>query len=134
MRMEDNWQKDLRNALELIAPGTVIREGVENILRAHTGGLLVIGDGPDVRNIVEGGFLINEELNEARLYELAKMDGAIILDEKGEHIWRANAQLQPLSELKSDETGIRHRVAARTAAQTGAIVIAVSQRRSMITI
>ena len=40
MRMEDNWQKDLRNALELIAPGTVIREGVENILRAHTGGLL----------------------------------------------------------------------------------------------
>ena len=134
MRMEDNWQKDLRNALELIAPGTVIREGVENILRAHTGGLLVIGDGPDVRNIVEGGFLINEELNEARLYELAKMDGAIILDEKGEHIWRANAQLQPLSELKSDETGIRHRVAARTAAQTGAIVIAVSQRRSMVTI
>lgn len=134
MNKESGKHPEMRQALELVAPGTVLREGIENILKAKTGGMVVIGDGPDVRAIVEGGFVINESVNEARLYELAKMDGAIILDAQGEVIWRANAQLQPTKETTSEETGIRHRVASRVAAQTSAIVIAVSQRRSMISI
>ncbi len=84
--------------------------------------------------MAEGGFIIDDTVTSARLYELAKMDGAIILDEKGETIWKANVQLQPMSKIESEETGIRHRVAERTARQSGAIAIAISQRRSMITL
>ncbi|MEG0874019.1 MAG: DNA integrity scanning diadenylate cyclase DisA [Clostridiales bacterium] len=134
MNREAGKYSVMHDALEMVAPGTTLREGIENILKAKTGGLVVIGDGPDIKAIVEGGFIINTAVNEARLYELAKMDGAIILDAKAEHIWRANTQLQPTKETTSDETGIRHRVASRVAVQTSAIVIAISQRRSMITI
>ncbi len=134
MRMEENWQATIMEALKMVAPGTVLREGLENILRAKTGGLVVVGDFPEVRALAEGGFIIDDTVTSARLYELAKMDGSIILDEKGETIWKANVQLQPMSKIESEETGIRHRVAERTARQTGATVIAISQRRSMITI
>ncbi len=134
MRTEENRQAVIKDALKMVAPGTVLREGLENILRAKTGGLVVVGDFPEVRVLAEGGFIIDDTVNAARLYELAKMDGAIVLDEKGETIWKANVQLQPMSKIESEETGIRHRVAERTARQTGAIVIAISQRRSMISI
>lgn len=127
------WRKQMWSALKMVAPGTLLRDGIENVLKAKTGGLIILGDGQEVRNIAEGGFSINEEMNPARLYELAKMDGAIILDEKGKNIWKANVQLHPTVDTVVQETGIRHRIAARTAIQTGVIVIAVSQRRSMIT-
>ena len=128
------WRNQMWSALKLVAPGTLLRDGIENVLQAKTGGLIVISDDPQVRVIAEGGFTISEEMNPARLYELAKMDGAIILDDKGKHIWKANVQLHPDVNVDVQETGIRHRIAARTAAQTGAVVIAVSQRRSMITL
>lgn len=134
MNRESGKHKEMRAALEMVAPGTVLREGIENILRAKTGGLVVIGDEAEVNHLAEGGFFINTEVNEARLYELAKMDGAILLDEHAERILRANVQLQPTREAVFEETGIRHRIAARTAVQTNAIVIAISQRRSMISI
>ena len=134
MRVEKIPLNILLPALRAVAPGTLIREGIENILRAKTGGLLVFGDYPEVRSIVEGGFEINSPVTATRLYELAKMDGAIILDEKAETIWKANAQLVPQSAIASDETGIRHRIAERVARQTGAMVIAISQRRSLITL
>lgn len=134
MRTNDHWHKDLWPIIRLASPGTVLREGLENVLRAKTGGMIVIGDGPEVRSISEGGFLIDDTVTAGRLYELAKMDGGIILDEKGETIWKANVHLQPSIEGGSEETGIRHRVAARVAAQTDVAVFAVSQRRSMITI
>ncbi|MGI6065967.1 MAG: DNA integrity scanning diadenylate cyclase DisA [Bacillota bacterium] len=134
MRVEKVPLDVLLTALRAVAPGTLIREGIENILRAKTGGLLVIGDHPEVRSIVEGGFEINAPMTATKLYELAKMDGAIILDEKAENIWKANAQLVPQSAIASDETGIRHRIAERVARQTGAMVIAISQRRSIITL
>lgn len=128
------WRKEMWSTLKMVAPGTLLREGIENVLRAKTGGLIVLCDDPEVRKIAEGGFTINEEMNPARLYELAKMDGAIILDEKGKNIWKANVQLHPTVDTPVQETGIRHRIAARTAMQTGAIVIAISQRRSMLTL
>ena len=131
-----NQSKDeiITEILKLIAPGTKIREGLENILKAKTGGLIVIGDTKEVLDIVDGGFNLNIDYTSSRLYELAKMDGAIILSEDLKKILYANAQLIPSPNITTNETGTRHRTAERTAKQTGKIVISVSQRRNVITI
>ena len=121
--------------LKLIAPGTPIRDGLENILRAKTGALLLITDNNDViKEIVDGGFYINEEYTSSKLYELAKMDGAIVLSGDLKRILFANAQLIPSREIETRETGTRHRTAERTAKQTGELVISIAQRRNIITI
>ena len=121
--------------LKLIAPGTPIRDGLENILRAKTGALLLITDNNDViKEVVDGGFYINEEYTSSKLYELAKMDGAIVLSGDLKRILFANAQLIPSRDIETRETGTRHRTAERTAKQTGELVISISQRRNIITI
>ena len=121
--------------LKKIAPGTAIRDGLDNILRAKTGALLLITDKQDVIDeIVDGGFSINEDYTSAKLYELAKMDGAIVLSGDMKKILFANAQLIPSYEIQTVETGTRHRTAERTAKQTGELVISISQRRSIITL
>ncbi len=134
--MDENTRKEDIQAeiLQLIAPGTELRLGLENILKAKTGALIVVGDSKDVLDIVDGGFAINQEYTAARLYELAKMDGAIILSEDLKTILYANAQLIPSSNIITNETGTRHRTAERTAKQTGKLVISISQRRNIITI
>lgn len=130
-RKEDN----ITEILKLIAPGTPIRDGLENILRARTGALLLISDNQDVlKEVVDGGFTINEEYSSSKLYELAKMDGAIVLSGDLKRILYANAQLIPSYEITTLETGTRHRTAERTAKQTGELVISISQRRSIITV
>ncbi|WP_053956212.1 DNA integrity scanning diadenylate cyclase DisA [Inediibacterium massiliense] len=121
-------------SIKIIAPGAPLREGLENVLRAKTGGLIVIGDNEEVMNLVDGGFYINVDLSSAYLYELAKMDGAIILSSDVKKILYANTQLIPDPSIPSSETGIRHRTAERVARQTGLIVISISQRRNIITI
>lgn len=120
--------------LKLMAPGTALREGLENILRAKTGGLIVIGDGEEVLDIVDGGFNINAEYSPAYVYELAKMDGAIIISSDLKKILYANTQLMPEQTLQTAETGTRHRTANRVAKQTKSIVVAISQRRNIITV
>lgn len=125
---------DFLKAIKILAPGTPLREGLENILRAKTGALLVIGDSPQVMEIEEGGFEIHTEYTPARLYELAKMDGAIILSQDARKILLANTQLIPNPSIPSLETGIRHRTAERVARQTDALVISISQRRGIITL
>lgn len=132
--MSLNQEAVITEILKLIAPGTKIREGLENILKAKTGGLIVIGDTKDVLDIVDGGFNLNVEYTSSRLYELAKMDGAIVLSADLKRILYANAQLIPSPNIQTNETGTRHRTAERTAKQTGEIVISVSQRRNVITI
>ena len=124
----------ITDVLKLIAPGTPIRHGLENILKAKTGGLIVIGDSKQVLDLVDGGFSLNIDYTPARLYELAKMDGAIILSSDLKRILYANAQLIPDSSISTSETGTRHRTAERTAKQTGEIVISISQRRNIITV
>ncbi|WP_139492822.1 DNA integrity scanning diadenylate cyclase DisA [Brevibacillus dissolubilis] len=121
-------------ALRFVAPGTPFREGLENVLRAKTGALIVVGYGSDMKNIVDGGFSINCDFSPANIYELAKMDGAIILSEDAKKILIANAQLTPSVNVPSIETGTRHRTAERTAKQTHHLVIAISQRRNVITL
>ncbi|MFX0548495.1 DNA integrity scanning diadenylate cyclase DisA [Hathewaya histolytica] len=126
--------KELMDILRVMAPGTDLREGLENILRAKTGGLIVIGDGEEVLSIVDGGFNINAEYSPAYVYELAKMDGAILISTDLKRILFANTQLMPDQSLQTGETGTRHRTANRVAKQTSAIIIAISQRRNIISL
>ncbi|OAA92303.1 DNA integrity scanning diadenylate cyclase DisA [Clostridium ljungdahlii] len=132
MRLEKD--KELKSILKLLAPGTQLREGLRNILRAKTGGLVVLGDSEQIMKVVDGGFAINSEYSSSYIYELAKMDGAIILSSDLKRILYANTQLIPDSTIPTFETGTRHRTADRVAKQTGAIVIAISQRRNVITV
>lgn len=122
------------STLKMISPGTSLRLGIDHVLKAKTGGLIVIADGDDVMKIVDGGFQINAEYSPAYLYELAKMDGAIVLSGDIKTILYANAQLIPDYSIETSETGTRHRTAERVAKQTGSIVIAISQRRNVITV
>ena len=132
--MRESKNDDIIEVLKLISPGTPIRAGLDNILKSKTGGLIVIGDSKEVLDIVDGGFNINEEYTPSRLYELAKMDGAIIISSDLKKILFANAQLIPNSSIETEETGTRHRTAERTAKQTKQLVISISQRRNVITI
>lgn len=130
-----NKDENIAEVLKKIAPGTQIRNGLENILRAKTGALLLITDNQEtIKEVVDGGFYINEEYTSAKLYELAKMDGAIVLSGDLKKILFANAQLIPSHDIPTVETGTRHRTAERTAKQTGDLVISISQRRSIITV
>jgi len=131
---EEKYEDKLLKILRAVAPGTMLREGLENILRAKSGGLIVLGDSPEVMEITEGGFYVNADYTPASLYELAKMDGAIILSSDAKKILKVNAQLVPDQNIPSSETGIRHRSAERAAKQTDTMVIAISQRRGVITV
>ncbi|NLN87480.1 MAG: DNA integrity scanning protein DisA [Syntrophomonadaceae bacterium] len=118
----------------MLAPGTDFRLGIENVIQAKTGALIVVGDSPEVMGMASGGFQIDCEFSPARLYELAKMDGAIITNHDASQIIKVNAQLDPNPNLPSQETGIRHRTAERVALQTGELVVAISQRRQVVTL
>ena len=126
--MRISKKDEVTDILKLISPGTPIREGLDNILKAKTGALLVFSDSKEVLDLVDGGFFIDEEYTSSKLYELAKMDGAIVLSTDLKKILYANAQLIPSPEIT------RHRTAERTAKQTGALVISISQRRNIITV
>ncbi|MEG0371246.1 MAG: DNA integrity scanning diadenylate cyclase DisA [Clostridium sp.] len=132
--MKDCREKNLLELLHIMAPGTSLRDGLENVLKAKTGGLIVIGDEDDIMKITDGGFYINNDYGAAYLYELAKMDGAIIISSDRKRIIYANAQLLPDASITTRETGTRHRTAERVSKQTGATVIAISQRRNLITV
>ncbi|TSB44636.1 DNA integrity scanning diadenylate cyclase DisA [Alkalicoccobacillus porphyridii] len=134
MEEQKNRDEFIRNLLRLVAPGTPLRAGIDNVLRANTGGLIVLGDTEEMKQIVNGGFFINCPFSPAYLYELAKMDGAIILSEDGKKILYANTQLVPNNGISSTETGIRHRTAERVAKQTNQLTISISQRRNVITL
>ena len=121
-------------ALATVAPGRALREGVDRILQASMGALIVVGDGPDVLNICSGGFLLDAEFSPQRLSELAKMDGAIILAPNATRIARANVHLVPSPHVPTSETGTRHRTAERVARSIDIPVISVSEDRSVIAV
>jgi diadenylate cyclase len=121
-------------ALGAIAPGRPLRDGLDRILQANMGALIVVGDGPDVLGICSGGFLLDAEFSPQRLSELAKMDGAIILASDASRIARANVHLVPDPNVPTTETGTRHRTAERVARSLDVPVIAVSEDMSVITL
>ena len=117
----------LRDTLALVAPGTVLRDGLERILRGRTGAIIVMGMNRTVESISSGGFHLDVEISAARLRELSKMDGAVVVDQAASRIVRANVQLLPDATIETAEAGMRHRTAERVAKQTGFPVISVSQ-------
>ena len=106
---------EMRDALARVAPGTPLRDGIDRVVRAKAGALLVLDDGPDVLAICSGGFLVDAPYSPQRLSELAKMDGAIIISTDGSRIARANVHLVPDPTVPTSETGTRHRTAERVA-------------------
>jgi len=122
----------LRATLSLIAPGTPLRDGLERILRGRTGALIVLGTDRTVESLTTGGFVLDVPFTATGLRELAKMDGAIIVDKDLTRILRAAVHLMPDQRIPTDETGTRHRTADRVAKQTGHPVISVSQSMQII--
>jgi diadenylate cyclase len=121
-------------ALRLVAPGTQLREGLDRILQARMGALIVIGDGPEVLSVCSGGFLLDSEFTPQRLSELAKMDGAIILASDCSRVARSNVHLVPDPNIPTSETGTRHRTAERVGRQLDVPVITVSEDMSVVAI
>src|SRR6195256_2206236 len=132
--LESRQEPRLVKALEMVAPGTALREGLDNILHAHTGGLLVIGDHDELSFLFSGGIKLDIDYTPAMLYQVAKMDGAIVLNANATKIAAANVQLMPDPTILSMETGTRHRTAERVSKQTEALVIAISQRREVVSL
>jgi diadenylate cyclase len=124
----------LIESLGAIAPGKPLRAGLDRILQANMGALIVVGDGPEVLNICSGGLLLDAEFSPQRLSELAKMDGAIILASDASRIARANVHLVPNPNVPTSETGTRHRTAERVARSIDVPVISVSEDMSVITL
>jgi diadenylate cyclase len=124
----------LYRALRLVAPGTPLRDGIDRILQAKMGALIVVGDEPAVLNICSGGFLLDAEFTPQRLSELAKMDGAIILASDGTRVARANVHLVPDPDIPTTETGTRHRTAERVARQIDVPVFTVSEEMGVVSV
>jgi diadenylate cyclase len=124
----------LLDALATVAPGTLVREGLDRILQAGMGALIIVGDGPEVLNICSGGFLLDAAFSPQRLSELAKMDGAIILAADASRIARANVHLVPNPNVPTSETGTRHRTAERVARSIPVPVVAVSEDQQVISV
>jgi diadenylate cyclase len=130
----DRASQPLIDALALIAPGTALREGLDRILQAKHGALIIVGDDPAVLSVCTGGFLLDAEYSPQRLSELAKMDGAIILAPDASRIARANVHLVPKASIATSETGTRHRTAERVARSIDVPVVAVSEAMATIAV
>ncbi|MFN8187810.1 MAG: DNA integrity scanning diadenylate cyclase DisA [Gaiellales bacterium] len=126
--------RELLSALKRIAPGTALRDGIDDIIRASLGALVVIGEPSALAFLFSGGMRLDLPFSAQSLYELAKMDGAIIVNANLTRLVYANVQLMPDPAIPSDETGTRHRTAERVAKQTDALVVSISQQRETVTV
>jgi diadenylate cyclase len=112
-----------------------MRHALERIIQQGKGGLLVLGQNPKVTAASSGGFkLANATFTPARLSELSKMDGGIVLDDSWSHILAANVHFIPDGSIETEETGARHRTAERLAKETDTPVVAVSEGRRVATL
>ena len=124
----------MRDALGRLAPGTPLRDGIDRVVRAKAGALLVLSDEPDVLAICSGGFLVDAPYSPQRLSELAKMDGAIIISSDGGRLARANVHLVPDPSVPTTETGTRHRTAERVARSLNVPVVSASEEMGVINV
>src|ERR1700742_3139556 len=132
--LEARQDPRLVKPLERVAPGSAAREGIDNIVHARTGGLIVIGDPDELAFLLSGGIKLDIDSSPAMMSQLAKMDGAIALNGTATKIAWCNVQLMPDPTILSSETGTRHRTAERVSKQTDALVIAISQRREVVSL
>ncbi|HEX3686203.1 MAG TPA: DNA integrity scanning diadenylate cyclase DisA [Gaiellaceae bacterium] len=121
-------------AVGRIAPGTALRSAIDDIIRSREGALVVIGEPNELAFLFSGGIKLEVPFTPQLLYELAKMDGAIIVNAGCTKLAYANVQLMPDPTIASNETGTRHRTAERVAKQTEALVISISQQRETVTV
>jgi diadenylate cyclase len=121
-------------AVARIAPGTELRSAIDDIIRSSEGALIVIGEPNELAFLFSGGIKLEVPFTPQLLYELAKMDGAIIVNAGCTKLAYANVQLMPDPTIASNETGTRHRTAERVAKQTEALVISISQQRETVTV
>ena len=124
----------MNEAIRITAPGQPIRTALDMIIAGHLGALICVGDSEHVLAAGNDGFPLNISFTSNRLFELSKMDGAIVIDDDVTQILRANFHLNPDPSLATSETGMRHRTAARMSVLTDAIVISVSSRRSVVNV
>jgi diadenylate cyclase len=134
MRADPRKDKTLLSALKQVAPGMPLRSGIDDIIRAELGALIVIGNPNDLAFLFSGGMRLDLPLTPQLLYELAKMDGAIVISRDTQKLVYANVQLMPDAAIPTSETGTRHRTAERVAKQTDALVISISQQRETVTV
>ncbi len=127
-----NARTQLDEAIRVTAPGSALRHALDMIIAGHMGALICVGDTDSVIRAGNDGFPLNISFTANRLFELSKMDGAIVIDEGLTTILRANYHLNPDPGLPTSETGMRHRTAARMSLLTKATVISVSERRQVI--
>jgi len=132
--LESRQESSIMRALEMVAPGTSLREGIDNVVDARTGALIVIGDVEELGFLFSGGIKLDVDYSPTFLYELAKMDGAIALSSNATKIVHVNVQLTPDPTILTMETGTRHRTAERVSKQTDALVVAVSERREVVSL
>ncbi|MGH2916544.1 MAG: DNA integrity scanning diadenylate cyclase DisA [Solirubrobacteraceae bacterium] len=132
--LESRQESRIMRALEMVAPGTSLREGIDNVVDARTGALIVIGDAEELSFLFSGGIKLEVDYSPSFLYELAKMDGAIALSSNATKIVQVNVQLTPDPTILTMETGTRHRTAERVSKQTDALVVAVSERREVVSL
>jgi len=132
--LETRLDPRLLRALDMVAPGTPLREGIDNIVQARTGGLILIAEADEVSFLFSGGIKLDIDYTPALLYQVAKMDGAIVLDPGAKKICWANVQLMPDPTILSMETGTRHRTAERVSKQTSALVVSISERREVVSL
>ncbi len=124
-------KEEVLETLKFLSPGTALRAGIEGVLKAKTGGLIVI-ENENMHELIDGGFKVNCRFTPQRLIELCKMDGAVILSQDMKKILFANVLLTPNHSIPSKETGTRHKAAERTAKHAKTMVITVSQRREEV--
>src|SRR3954454_6416357 len=132
--LEARLDPRLLRALDMVSPGTALREGIDNILHAQTGGLILIADTDEVSFLFSGGIKLDIDYTPALLYQVAKMDGAIVLNAQATNIVCANVQLMPDPTTLSSETGARPRPADRVGKQTDALVVEISERRDVVSL
>lgn len=130
----DNTEERLKDAIKQTAPGTALRHALDMIIAGHLGALICIGDEDNVIAAGDDGFKLDVYFTANRLFELCKMDGAVVVDKDLTQILRANYHLNPSPSLPTSETGMRHRTAARMSLLTSAYVISVSERRQVVTV
>lgn len=136
MTLRRKLPTELTDALALVAPGTGLRDGIDNVIRASNGALIVVANPNKLErlSLISGGIKVSCDFAPMRLYELAKMDGAIVVSPDISTIHYANAQLSPDPGIPSQETGMRHLAGQRTAQQTGGFVVVVSERRRVVSL
>jgi len=127
-------KQDLMDIIVKVAPGSPLREGIDYILDAGIGALIVIGYDDDVEKVKDGGFCINCDYTPEKIFELSKMDGAIIINDDCSKILYANVHIQPDTSFTTTESGTRHRTAERVAKQLKREVVAISERKKNVTL